>query len=117
MNLVQIFRALAPGAAGSQLLRKLPPLALQLLLDYCVEPRVLMADSTADVGIADLLRTLECVVATEPILEAAQFQQLVGRVSRLAVDIEDRGSVAVICQSNAKTLDESLHRHLSYQVS
>ena len=66
MNLVQIFRALAPGAAGSQLLRKLPPLALQLLLDYCVEPRVLMADSTADVGIADLHRTLECVVATRP---------------------------------------------------
>ena len=82
-----------------------------------MEPRVLMADSTADVGIADLHRTLECVVATEPILEAAQFQQLVGRVSRLAVDIEDRGSVAVICQSNAKTLDESLHRHLSYQLS
>ena len=51
LSLMQLMRATRPDVPGSSFLKKLPPPALQLLVNFCTEPRVFLADSTVDVGI------------------------------------------------------------------
>ena len=112
---MQIMRATRRGAPGSAV-AKLPPTVLQLLVNFCTEPRILLADRTVDVGLADLHRTLEYVVATGAVVQASEFKQLVGRVSRLAADVQRQGSIHVVCTEADRSLEGVLQAHLKQQL-
>ena len=57
---------------------------------------------------------MEYVVATNTMVQLSQFKQLVGRVSRLATDVQDHGSISLVCTSITGTLEGFLQRHLQH---
>jgi hypothetical protein len=101
-----------------------PPMLLQvgalgmgrLLLSHVEQclarPRLLLADSTVDVGF-DLHRHIDGVYMSTIVRTPAELRQITGRVSRIAVDCADQGTVDVLTRTSPGTLDELFMRHLS----
>jgi hypothetical protein len=82
-------------------------------VEQCLaRPRLLLADSTVDVGF-DLHRHIDGVYMSTIVRSPAELRQITGRVSRIAVDCADQGTVDVLTRTSPGTLDELFMRHLS----
>ena len=82
---------------------------------YLARPRLLLADSTVDVGF-DLHRHINSVYVPQMVGTRAELRQLTGRVSRIAVDQKDQGTIDVLTNCTDHTLDEVLFsKHLEME--
>ena len=67
-------------------------------------PRVLVADSSVDVGF-DLHRHIDAVYVPQVVGSFAELQQLTGRISRIATDVKQQGTVDVLMSVFEDSLD------------
>jgi hypothetical protein len=109
-------RAIRMGTAPQALLR-VGALGMGRLLLTQVEqclarPRLLLADSTVDVGF-DLHRHINGVYMSNLVRTPAELRQITGRVSRIAVDRGDQGTIDVLTRTLPGTLDDLFARHLA----
>jgi hypothetical protein len=79
---------------------------------FLARPRLLLADSTVDVGF-DLHRHINGIHVPQMVSTHAELRQLTGRVSRIAVDRKDQGTIDVLTNCTDQSLDEVLFaKHL-----
>ena len=109
-------RALRRGTAPEVILR-VGALGMGRLLLTQVEqclarPRLLLADSTVDVGF-DLHRHIDGVYMSNLVRTPAELRQITGRVSRIAVERGDQGTIDVLTRTLPGTLDDLFARHLA----
>ena len=78
-------------------------------------PRLLVADDTVDVG-WELHRHVDTIILPHLLPDRTKLLQLIGRVSRIAVDRTDQGSTAVRISLSRGTLDGLFQRRLREDV-
>jgi len=66
------------------------------LESFLARPRVLITDTTVSVGF-DLHRHIDQIFVAEPPTSRHDFVQLLGRVSRIAVDQQEQPPIEVVC--------------------
>ena len=111
-----IKRALKRGKAPEMLLRigalGMGRFFTDTLERFLARPRLLIADSSVDVGY-DLHRHVNAMHIPRLVETRAELLQLTGRVSRIAVDVEDQGDIEVLANCYDGTLDSELFaKHL-----
>lgn len=82
---------------------------------YLDRPRLLVADSTVDVGF-DLHRHVDGIYVPRLPSDCSELRQIVGRVSRIAADKANQGSLDVISHHYTGTADKILWHHLEHAI-
>jgi hypothetical protein len=85
------------------------------LYSYLSRPRLLLADDTVDVGF-DLHRHVDTVLLPRIVPDRTTLLQIVGRVSRIATDVHDQGSIKVSANLTTQSLDSYFERRLHRDV-
>lgn len=81
------------------------------LSSYLVKKRILVCDNTIDVGI-DMHRVTDAIIIPRLIATRTEFQQLLGRCSRIATEQSEQGSVELITSKVLGSLDEIFDRNI-----
>ena len=111
-------RALRDSRTCSEMLYRVGRLGLGKLflshIETCLaRPRLLLADATVDVGF-DLHRHVDGIYLSRIPSSYIELCQITGRVSRIAVDRENQGTINVFTHCAQDTLDDALFlKHLN----
>jgi hypothetical protein len=81
---------------------------------YLARRRVLLADAVADVGF-NLHRHTDALVVPKVVATRAELQQLLGRLTRIDVDVASQGVVDVVTTTHKGTLDSLFARHVAQE--
>lgn len=120
-KILVLARAFRSGNAPELLLRVgalgMGRMLLRALERFLARQRVLIADKAVDVGF-DLHRHLNEVHVPRLVATRAELRQLTGRVSRIAVDQSDPGTIDVLANCYERTLDTALVlKHLRLETA
>ena len=85
------------------------------LYRFVAKPRILLADDTIDVGF-DLHRHVDTVLLPTLVPDRTTLLQFVGRVSRIATDVGEQGSIDIMANLTRGSLDSFFERRLRRDV-
>jgi hypothetical protein len=84
---------------------------MALIAAFLVKRRLLVCDQTIDTGF-DLHRHVDSIIIPRMISTRRDFMQLVGRASRIAVEVHDQGAIELQTAKIENTADEIFEKHV-----
>jgi hypothetical protein len=115
-KLAVLTRAIENGKAPEHILRVgALGFVMKEIEMFLARPRILLADSTVDVGF-DLHRHIDGMHVPQMVATYAELRQLIGRISRIATEKSNQGSIDVLTNCTDNSLDEALFiKHITQE--
>jgi hypothetical protein len=81
---------------------------------FLAKRRIMICDNSVDLGF-DLHRHVDALLLPRLVPDRTALLQLSGRISRIAVDIKDQGTIRILSNMYEGTLDELFLKHVQQE--